>query len=167
MFSIFEPVTHQSWSQACLLATSVPAIPTMANGYLESWSINGSTPPLVTATTSLMTVSLTLLLNSMATMTSSLSPDLMMPHLLVMALAVMMLCPIILVVSFGNYTTLITSFLSPITVIMEAIAFHTSIFQNNSVLIICSFVIVISSQNNCGLRSSARGRAQQLDIFPL
>ena len=57
--------------------------------------------------------------------------------------------------------------LSPITVIMEAIAFHTSIFQNNSVLIICSFVIVISSQNKCGRRSSARGRAQQLDIFPL
>ena len=91
----------------------------------------------------------------------------MMPHLLLMVLAVMILCPIILVDSFDNYTTLITSFLSPITVIMEAIAFHTSIFQNNSVLIICSFVIVISSQNNCGRGSNAKGRTQQLNIFPL
>ena len=90
-----------------------------------------------------------------------------MPPLLVMALAVMMLCPIILVVSFDNYTTLITSFLSPITVIMEAIAFHTSIFQNNSVLIIYSFVIEVSSQTNCGARAHAEGRAQQLENFPL
>ena len=50
---------------------------------------------------------------------------------------------------------------------MEAVAFHTSIFQNNSVLIIFSFVIVVSSIFNCGAGAHARGRTQQLDNFSI
>ena len=50
---------------------------------------------------------------------------------------------------------------------MEAVAFHTSIFQNNSVLIIFSFVIVVSSIFNCGAGAHATGRTQQLDNFSI